>query len=107
MRIEGEATYIDSTGKRHSIEGIGSLPDGSTLQSLKVSGIIKFDEMSCDDVQIEGDGRGKSITAKSMNVTGSVEVNTIEVENLFRCLAVSKLKISKQKISQWNHVAVL
>ena len=84
MKIEGAATYVDSNGKRHSIEGIGSLPDDTSLQSLNVAGSFSFDDISCDKVKIEGDGRGKSIVAKNISVSGSVEIDSIKVEELFQ-----------------------
>ena len=69
MKIEGEAKYVDSRGKTHSIEGVGSLPDEVNLQSLNVSGSIEFDEISCDKIKIEGSGEGKSLTAKNISVS--------------------------------------
>lgn len=80
MKIEGEARYVDSRGKTHSIEGIGSLPDDVNLQSLKVEGNIEFDEISCGKVKIEGSGEGNSLTATSLSVEGSLEVDTLKVE---------------------------
>lgn len=80
MKIEGEARYVDSRGKTHSIEGIGSLADDVNLQSLKVEGNIEFDEISCGKVKIEGSGEGNSLTAKSLSVEGSLEVDTLKVE---------------------------
>ncbi len=84
MRIEGEAVYVDAAGKRHSIEGIGSLPDDLNLQSLNVSGSVEFDDISCDKIKIEGSGDGKSLTAKNLSVEGSLEVDSVKVEELFQ-----------------------
>ena len=84
MRIEGEAVYIDLNGKRHSIEGIGNLSDITALKSLKVSGAMTFDGITCDKLDIEGDGRGKSAIAKDFSVSGSVEIDSVNVENLFK-----------------------
>ena len=84
MKIEGEAKYVDSRGKTHSIEGVGSLPDEVNLQSLNVSGSIEFDEISCDKIKIEGSGEGKSLTAKNISVDGSLEVDEVKVESLFK-----------------------
>ena len=80
MEIAGEAKYVDSRGKTHSIEGVGSLPDDVNLQSLNVSGSIEFDEISCDKIKIEGSGEGNSLTAKSLSVEGSLEVEKLKVE---------------------------
>ena len=84
MKIEGEARYIDAQGNRHSIEGIGSLPDATALQSLNVSGSFDFGEISCDKVKIEGECFGKSITAKNISVSGSFEVDAVKVEENFK-----------------------
>ena len=84
MKIEGEATYVDAAGKRHSIEGVGSLPDEVNLQSLNISGSIEFDEISCGKAKIEGSGEGNSIAAKSLSVDGSLEVDSVKVEELFQ-----------------------
>ena len=84
MKIEGEARYVDSRGKTHSIEGVGSLPDDVNLQRLKVSGNIEFDEISCGKIKIEGSGEGKSLTAKNLSVEGSLEVDAVKVESLFQ-----------------------
>ena len=84
MKIEGEAMYVDSRGKTHSIEGVGSLPDDVNLQRLKVSGNIEFDEISCGKIKIEGSGEGKSLTAKNLSVEGSLEVDAVKVESLFQ-----------------------
>ena len=79
MKIEGEAVYIDMTGKRHSIEGVGSLPD-MALQSLSVSGSFSFNELSCDNLKVEGECNGKSIVAKKISTEGTFEVDSVEVE---------------------------
>ncbi len=84
MKIAGEATYIDAKSKRHSIEGVGSLPDDINLQNLNVSGSIEFDEISCDKIKIEGSGEGKSLTAKNLSVDGSLEVDEVKVEALLK-----------------------
>lgn len=84
MKIEGEARYVDTQGKRHSIEGIGSLPDVTALQSLNVSGSFSFGEISCDKVKIYGECFGKSLTAKNIFVSGSFEVDAVKVEETFK-----------------------
>ena len=84
MKIEGEAKYVDAQGKRYSIEGIGSLPDATALQSLNVSGSLDFGEIFCDKIKIEGECFGKSITAKNISVSGSFEVDAVKVEETFK-----------------------
>ena len=84
MRVEGEGFCIDSNGKRHSVAGIGSLPDSDSLQKLSISGAVSFDNISCDEAKIEGDGRGKSINAKNISVSGSFEVDSVKVEKKFK-----------------------
>lgn len=80
MQIEGEAVYIDAAGKRHSIEGIAALPNNISLQNLKVSGSFSFDELSCDNLKLEGECVGKSIVGKKISVEGTFEVNSVQVE---------------------------
>ena len=84
MHIEGEAIYVDAKGSRHSIEGIGSLPDETNLQSLKVSGSISFGSISCEKITVEGECNGKSVTSKNISVSGSIEVNSINVGEKFK-----------------------
>lgn len=92
MKIEGEGFCIDSNGKRHSVAGIGSLPDSDSLQKLSVSGSGSFDNISCDEVKIEGDGRGKSINAKNISVAGSFEVDSVKVEKTFKISGSVKIE---------------
>lgn len=84
MKIEGEGFCIDSSGKRHSVAGIGTLPDFDSMQSLKVSGSLNFDKISCDEIKIEGDCRGKSIIAKNISVSGIFNADSVKVENAFK-----------------------
>ena len=84
MKIAGEAVYVDATGKKHSIEGIGSLPDNNDLQSLNVTGEFSFDEISCDEMKISGSCVGKSLTAKNISAEGTVEVDAVNVEERFK-----------------------
>lgn len=80
MKIEGIANYVDSNGKRHSIEGIGSLPGGTELQSLNASGSLSFDNLDCKEFKIEGECQGKSINAKNISVSGTFDVHTVKTE---------------------------
>ena len=84
MKIAGEAVYVDAAGKKHSIEGIGSLPDNNDLQSLNVTGEFSFDEISCDDMKISGSCEGKSLNAKNISAEGTVEVDAVNVEERFK-----------------------
>lgn len=81
MKIEGEAVYIDAAGKRHSIEGVGNVPDNIALQKLKVSGSFKFDAVSCDEVKISGECNGKSLNAKNISVEGTAYIDTVEADS--------------------------
>ncbi|MBQ7476271.1 MAG: hypothetical protein IJT06_02605 [Selenomonadaceae bacterium] len=80
MKIEGEAIYVDSTGKRHSVEGVGSLPDDILFKSLNVSGSCSFANISCDKVKIEGECVGKSINAKKISASGSIEIDAMKID---------------------------
>lgn len=97
MKIEGEAVYIDTAGKRHSIEGVGSIPD-VTLQKLKVSGSFTFDEISCDDIKISGECDGKSLNAKNVSVEGEAEIGTVEAEAFKLSGSVKIDKLVAEKI---------
>ena len=84
MKIAGEAVYVDAAGKKHSIEGIGSLPDNNELQSLDAVGEFSFDEISCDDMKISGSCEGKSLIAKNISADGTFEVAVVNVEERFK-----------------------
>lgn len=80
MKIEGEAVYIDAAGKRHTIEGVGNVPKDVALQKLKVSGLFKFDKVSCDDISISGECNGKSLNAKNISVEGTADIDTVDAD---------------------------
>ena len=84
MKIAGEAVYVDAAGKKHSIEGIGSLPDNNELQSLNAAGDFSFDKISCEDMKISGSCEGKSLNAKNISVEGTIEVAAVNVEERFK-----------------------
>ena len=84
MKIAGEAVYVDAAGKRHSIEGLGSLPDNKELQSLNAAGEFSFGEISCDELKVSGSCSGKSIAAKNISAEGSFEVDAVNVEEKFK-----------------------
>ncbi|MBR6888355.1 MAG: hypothetical protein IKN16_07920 [Selenomonadaceae bacterium] len=80
MKIEGIASYVDKSGKHHSIEGIGSLPDNVALESLEVAGEFSFDKISCDRVKTSGEIDGKSLSGKNFSGEGTVAVDAVEFE---------------------------
>lgn len=83
MKIDGDIAYTDKFGKRHTIEGYGTLPDETELKSLKVDGSISFDKISCGNFKVNGDCFGSSLTAEKISVDGDIEVNDIKaVEDL-------------------------
>ena len=83
MKIDGDIAYTDKFGKRHTIEGYGTLPDETELKSLKVDGSISFDKISCGNFKVSGDCFGSSLTAEKISVDGDIEVNDIKaVEDL-------------------------
>lgn len=79
MRIAGEAVYIEKGGHRRTIAGMGSVSDGA-LESLKASGSCEFGDLVCDDVKIEGECSGSSLTAKNATISGTLKVKTLKVE---------------------------
>ena len=84
MKIFGEAVYVDSTGIRHEIEGIGNISDDIFLQNLKVEGTLSFENFSCDTVKISGECDGNSVTAQKFFAEGSVEVDSVNVAEIFK-----------------------
>ena len=92
MKIAGEAVYVDAAGKKHSIEGIGSLPDNNELQSLNAAGDFSFDKISCEDMKISGSCEGKSLNAKNISVEGTIEVAAVNVEERFKLSGSAEIK---------------
>ena len=92
MHIEGEAVYIDLNDERHSIEGVGSFSDNTALKSLKVSGELTFKEITCDELKIEGEGSGTSAITKNFSVSGSIEIDSVEVEEIFKVSGSTEIK---------------
>lgn len=84
MKIAGEAVYVDAAGKRHSIEGLGSLPDNDELRSLDAAGEFSFGGISCDEMKVSGSCSGKSVAAKNISAEGSFEVDAVKVEEKFK-----------------------
>lgn len=106
MKIKGEGAYVDSVGVRHEVKGTGSLPDNTELKSLRASGMFSFGKFSCDKVSISGKCEGGSVIAKSFSVTGKVEVDSVEADDIIiesRSGAIDKLKGSKVKIFNRGH----
>ena len=84
MKILGEAVYVNADGIRHSVEGIGNLPDNNELKSLDAGGEFSFDKISCEEIKISGSCEGKSITAKNISAEGTFEVVSVNVEGKFK-----------------------
>lgn len=83
MKIKGEGSYVDASGARHEIFGVGDLPDDMALRSLKVSGKLSFETISCDKVKVSGKCEGGFLTAKNFSVEGKVELDDLKVEQTF------------------------
>ena len=83
MHIEGEGVCIDANGNRHSIAGIGGLPESGKYRKLKVSGNITFKNISAIEVKLEGDSRGESIKADELSAEGIFKVNEVSIINRF------------------------
>lgn len=83
MKIKGEVTYIDETGKLHRFEGKIVLPDDTAFQKLKVDGKFSFENISCDKISVDGKCEGGTLTAKNLSVDGKIKVDTVKVEQLF------------------------
>lgn len=79
MKIAGEAIYIDRSGHRRTMAGMGSVSDGE-LESLKVSGSCEFGDLVCDDVKIEGECSGASLKSRNVASSGTLRVKMLIVE---------------------------
>lgn len=93
MKIEGEASYIDVKGKRHSIEGMGDLPNNIKLKFLKVEGTIDFEDIICEKISIEGECNGDKISCQNFSAEGEVEIDEIKVEKTFKVDGIITAKI--------------
>ena len=91
MEILGEGSYIDTAGRRHNVEGIGSIPDDTPLKSLTVEGTLSFKNVSCDEVKVEGECSGNSLKAKRISIEGSIKVNSINVEDNLQIEGLPKI----------------
>ena len=91
MKIEGEAVYLNSAGKRHSIEGTGILSDEIEFKSLKISGTVSFDKISCGKISIEGECFGKSLTAEKISVKGTIKVDSLKSAEIFKIEGITEI----------------
>ena len=83
MKISGEGTYVDAAGMFHKFIGECIIPDDIILQSLKVSGKLKFDSIICDKINVNGKVDGDSLTAKNFSVDGKVKIDSLKVSETF------------------------
>lgn len=82
MKIDGDAVYVTELGKRHTIDGDGSLPDDTPLKKLNVDGDVSFGKISCDNIKVEGDCFGDSLTAGKIFVDGDFKVDVVNTKSL-------------------------
>lgn len=100
MKISGEGKYVDTKGRRHKIEGFGSIPDEMPIKSLAVEGVLSFEKSSCEILKINGECRGISLTAKNVYVSGMLEIETTTVAEVFKIEGTLKAShIEADKIS--------
>lgn len=100
MQILGEGVYVDAKGRRHTVEGIGDLPDDINLQSLAVEGTFSFERISCDTIKVEGECTGDSLTAKNFSVEGTLKVDSLNIEeNLTAEGSLKASNIAAAKVS--------
>jgi|GEM_PF-2566937 len=78
MKIEGEALYVSKAGKRHRIEGYGSLPDSVELEKLDVDGSVSFGKIFCDKFKVDGECSGDSLTAEKVVAEGECRIDFIK-----------------------------
>ncbi|MBD3880079.1 MAG: hypothetical protein SR1Q5_10480 [Quinella sp. 1Q5] len=101
MKIKGSGNYVDATGAAHEVKGMGIILDDTALQSLKVSGKLEFEKISCDDLNVSGKCVGGSISAKTFSFKGKIEVDTITAQEGIinsRSGSIEMIKCSKLKI---------
>ena len=101
MKIKGEGIYVDAAGVLHEVKGKSVLSDDVILQSLKVSGKLEFDKISCDNVDIAGKCECDALTAKNISVKGKIDANSIEADEIVvesRSGLIGTVKCGKLKI---------
>lgn len=81
MNIKGNGIYTDADGKSHRIIGSSELPDGEHLQSLKTSGKLSFDKISCDEFNVSGKCNGGSISARDLKTSGELSFDNISCDD--------------------------
>lgn len=91
MKIKGEVTYTDETGKIHQIEGKIVLPDDTAFQKLKVDGKFSFENISCEKISVDGKCEGGTLNAKNLSVDGKIKADTVKVEQLFEVDGKAKI----------------
>ena len=82
MKIKGSGTYTDASGRSHSVFGAGEVSDGENLKSLKVSGDLSFEKISCDKISISGKCEGGTVSAQSLKISGACEADSVSAKNL-------------------------
>lgn len=82
MKINGFATYLVD-GRKKTIDGSGSIADNS-IEKMKVEGEMKFEELNVRVIEIDGDVKGKSITAEKCLINGEFETDKADIKT-FDC----------------------
>ena len=100
MKIKGSGSYTDANGRNHRVLGMGELSDGEHLRSLKVSGNVSFDKISCDDLNVSGKGDGGSISAGELKTSGELSFDDISCDE-----AVTSGKCAGKSITAKNFSA--
>ena len=80
MKIKGSGTYKDSSGRSHSVIGVGEVSDDEKLRKLEVAGTLTFDKISCDKINVSGKCEGDSVSAQILKVSGSCEIDSLTIE---------------------------
>ena len=100
MKILGSASYTSKSGKRLSLEGVGTLPDELDFKSLKVEGTISFDSLTCEHLKVEGECTGETISADEISIAGTSNVKSIkagrsvEIEGTIKAVSIECNEIS-------------
>ena len=102
MKIKGEVTYIDETGKLHRFEGKIVLPDDTAFQKLKVDGKFSFENISCDKISVDGKIKVDTVKVEQLfEVDGKARIDELEADEIIiesRSSSLGEIKCRKIKI---------
>ena len=95
MNIKGIVNYVDENNKKHETAGICTLKDDIKLKSIDVKGMLSFDKIICDKINIEGDCTGNEISGKKIFISGKFNVDNVSMEQNIKIVGVAHSNLLK------------